>query len=196
MLARHSVNEALTWRLQWAEGMLAIWDNRTTQHFAVNDYQGHRREMVRTCGEGCGTKAREGLKCRLRALPDCTYTARTDEPFHPHAPSTHIARAFAPMAQARHLHGGWACGGWGGRGAGARRGRRAACFSSAFAALSAGRFRGDAGGLCPHRLACPALFPQHARAPAFPRPSPRANLRPRRNAADSSVYGSPWARCC
>ena len=51
-LAKHSVNEALVWRLKWAKDMLAIWDNRATQHFAVNDYQGHRREMVRTSVKG------------------------------------------------------------------------------------------------------------------------------------------------
>ena len=60
-LAKHSVDESLTWRLNWAPGMLAIWDNRTTQHFAVNDYQGHRREMVRTSVKGAPPKpARAG----------------------------------------------------------------------------------------------------------------------------------------
>ena len=34
-------------RLQWKPGTIAIWDNRTTWHNAMNDYQGHRREMHR-----------------------------------------------------------------------------------------------------------------------------------------------------
>ncbi len=49
---RHAVNENFTWRLRWTKGMLAIWDNRCTQHFALNDYHGHRREMVRTSVKG------------------------------------------------------------------------------------------------------------------------------------------------
>ncbi|MGZ5989202.1 MAG: TauD/TfdA dioxygenase family protein [Rhizomicrobium sp.] len=54
---RHSVNENFTWRLKWAKGTLAIWDNRCTQHFALNDYHGHRREMVRTSVKGSKPKA-------------------------------------------------------------------------------------------------------------------------------------------
>ena len=34
-------------RLSWALGSIAIWDNRSTWHFANNDYQGHRRLMHR-----------------------------------------------------------------------------------------------------------------------------------------------------
>ncbi len=54
---RHAVNENFTWRLRWAKGTLAIWDNRCTQHFALNDYHGHRREMVRTSVKGTKPKA-------------------------------------------------------------------------------------------------------------------------------------------
>lgn len=57
---RHAVNESLTWRLKWAKGMLAIWDNRTTQHFAVNDYHGYRREMVRTSVKGAPPEPARG----------------------------------------------------------------------------------------------------------------------------------------
>ena len=34
-------------RLEWRDGSVAIWDNRTTWHNAMNDYQGYAREMHR-----------------------------------------------------------------------------------------------------------------------------------------------------
>ena len=36
-----------TCRFQWTQGCLAIWDNRCTQHCAINDYDGYRRVMQR-----------------------------------------------------------------------------------------------------------------------------------------------------
>ena len=51
-LYRHAVRPEFTCRLQWREGSLAFWDNRSTWHFAVNDYHGERRLLHRITIEG------------------------------------------------------------------------------------------------------------------------------------------------
>lgn len=44
----HSTDPAYSCRFHWTPGTVAVWDNLSTQHFAVNDYFGHRRLMYRT----------------------------------------------------------------------------------------------------------------------------------------------------
>jgi len=46
-LMAHSVQPELTCRFRWQVGSMAIWDNRCTQHRALNDYHGKRRRMHR-----------------------------------------------------------------------------------------------------------------------------------------------------
>jgi len=46
-LARHQTKPEFTCRVRWAPGTLTVWDNRCTQHNAINDYHGQRRRMRR-----------------------------------------------------------------------------------------------------------------------------------------------------
>ena len=46
-LYEHIKRPEFTTRLVWQRGSLAVWDNRTTWHFAINDYAGHRRLLHR-----------------------------------------------------------------------------------------------------------------------------------------------------
>ncbi len=46
-LNRHSQRPEFQIRFRWTKGTLAFWDNRSTQHLAVNDYAGYRRVMDR-----------------------------------------------------------------------------------------------------------------------------------------------------
>ncbi len=51
-LHHHSTDHKFTVRHRWRNGDLAIWDNRATQHLALNDYGGSRRELHRTTVQG------------------------------------------------------------------------------------------------------------------------------------------------
>jgi taurine dioxygenase len=51
-LHRVAVHDNLTCRLRWRRHTLAIWDNRSVLHIALNDYPGARREMFRTSVRG------------------------------------------------------------------------------------------------------------------------------------------------
>ena len=51
-LFEHVQRPEFACRFRWAEGSLAVWDNRCTLHYAVNDYDGSRRLMHRTTVAG------------------------------------------------------------------------------------------------------------------------------------------------
>ena len=52
MLYAHATRPDFTCRLRWQPGTLAIWDNRNTQHYAMDDYQPFERLMYRVSVSG------------------------------------------------------------------------------------------------------------------------------------------------
>jgi len=51
-LNAHATRPEFTCRFRWRPGSIAIWDNRCTQHYAIDDYSGHVRRMNRIIIEG------------------------------------------------------------------------------------------------------------------------------------------------
>lgn len=52
LLTRQATRPEFVTRFRWTPGTLAMWDNRCVWHYALNDYQGKRREMRRVIVKG------------------------------------------------------------------------------------------------------------------------------------------------
>jgi taurine dioxygenase len=51
-LKSHATTPEFTCRFRWRPGSIALWDNRCTLHYAIDDYAGQRRRMHRIIVEG------------------------------------------------------------------------------------------------------------------------------------------------
>ena len=56
-LYSHMVQPEFTIQFRWEPGSIAMWDNRSTWHWALNDYAGHRRLMHRITVAGVALEA-------------------------------------------------------------------------------------------------------------------------------------------
>ncbi len=52
LLFLHAVKGEFVTRLHWRNDTVAFWDNRCTQHYALNDYHGKRRAALRVTLDG------------------------------------------------------------------------------------------------------------------------------------------------
>jgi taurine dioxygenase len=69
ILQNRSIRLENTVRWRWTAGDVAIWDNRATQHYAINDYGDAKRLMRRVTIEGEPAVSITGERSRTRRRP-------------------------------------------------------------------------------------------------------------------------------
>jgi alpha-ketoglutarate-dependent taurine dioxygenase len=68
-----------TVRWNWQQDDVVIWDNRATQHFAINDYGNQPRLVRRVTVHGETAVAIDGQRSRTRSRPDAANDVRLDQ---------------------------------------------------------------------------------------------------------------------
>lgn len=68
-----------TVRWKWQQDDVAVWDNRATQHFAINDYGKQPRLVRRVTVHGETAVALDGQRSRTRTRPEAINDAHIDE---------------------------------------------------------------------------------------------------------------------
>ena len=69
LLQNRAIQLENTVRWQWQQGDVVIWDNRSTQHYAVNDYGNQPRVVRRVTVEGDPAVAVDGSRSRTVSRP-------------------------------------------------------------------------------------------------------------------------------
>lgn len=52
LVFQHQTKDEFCYRFKWKEGSIALWDNRATLHYPLNDYQGQKRLLYRISLKG------------------------------------------------------------------------------------------------------------------------------------------------
>ncbi|RYF39096.1 MAG: TauD/TfdA family dioxygenase, partial [Comamonadaceae bacterium] len=71
LLQNHITRLENTVRWRWSQGDVAIWDNRATQHYAINDYGDEHRVVRRVTVTGAAPVNADGLPS-VRLTPEAT----------------------------------------------------------------------------------------------------------------------------
>lgn len=78
LLQARTIRLENTVRWQWQQDDVAIWDNRATQHYAINDYGDQPRVVRRVTVHGAPAVSVDGQRSRTRRKPEAGNDALVD----------------------------------------------------------------------------------------------------------------------
>jgi len=88
VLQNHVTRLENTVRWRWAVGDVAVWDNRATQHYAINDYGDRHRLVRRVTVDGVAPVSVDGKRSRTRSQTPKTVRPNTPNTSETVAPVT------------------------------------------------------------------------------------------------------------